>query len=172
MTYLPLAQTKYNEMLNENTWNGIHSTKSTESVSMLESQHAPPHMGAFDQEYWNCADKHHVDECRQPKDQTRIEANHKKSMNKKRRRVQLLRKRSLFLTQIGSISSLEKTTNGSFTESCMLSHGKPNVGPLLNTLQTPEAIHRVDHHEKHVGSWGIRGLVPNLFPNCNINHLL
>jgi hypothetical protein len=32
-------------------------------------------MEALDQEYWNCAGKHHVDECRQPKDQTRIEAN-------------------------------------------------------------------------------------------------
>jgi hypothetical protein len=75
-----LAQSEYRDMLNDNTWNGIH-TKGTDSI--FQAGGGPP-KGGFEPECWNCTGKHRVDECTQPKDQKRIEANRKKFLEKKK----------------------------------------------------------------------------------------
>ncbi len=78
-----LAQSEYRDMLNDNTWNGVH-TKGTESIFQTGGTNGPPRIGAFEPDCWNCAGKHRVDECTKPKDQSRIEANRKIFLDRKK----------------------------------------------------------------------------------------
>jgi hypothetical protein len=60
----------HDTMLNDNTWNGIH-TKGMGSIFQAGDGHnGPPQVRGFEPECWNCVVKHRVDECTQPKDQT------------------------------------------------------------------------------------------------------
>jgi hypothetical protein len=77
-----LAQSEYHDMLNNNTWNGIH-TKGMDSIFQAGGTNGPP-KGGFEPECWNCAGKHCVDECTQPKDPNHIETNRKKLLEQKK----------------------------------------------------------------------------------------
>jgi hypothetical protein len=72
-----LAESEYRDYVNDNLWSGVH-TKGTDSV--FHNSTATPAKG--DPECWNCLGPHRIDECKQSKDQLRIQANKKKWMEK------------------------------------------------------------------------------------------
>ena len=75
---LMLAESEYRDMLNDNTWTGIH-TKGSESIFQVggsNTQETPDDEGP---ECWNgCGGRHMVQDCKKPMDQKRVEANQKK----------------------------------------------------------------------------------------------
>ena len=83
---LMLAESEYRDMLNENTWTGIH-TKGSESVFQAGTKNAKGHQEREGPECWNgCGGRHMVQDCKKPHDQKRIAANKKKfydAINKK-----------------------------------------------------------------------------------------
>jgi hypothetical protein len=85
---LMLAKSEYHDMLNDNTWTGIH-TKGTESVFQAGGKNSKGHQGNGEgPECWNgCGGRHMVQDCKKPLDQKRISANKKKfyaALEKKR----------------------------------------------------------------------------------------
>jgi hypothetical protein len=72
-----LAESEYRDYVSDNLWSGGH-TKGTDSV--FHNSTGTPAKG--DPEYWNCLGPHRIDECKQSKDQLRIQANKKKWMEK------------------------------------------------------------------------------------------
>jgi hypothetical protein len=83
-----LAESEYRDMLNNNTWTGIH-TKGTKPVFQAGGKNSKGHKGTGKgPECWNgCGGCHVVQDCKKPLDQNRITANKKKyfaAIDKKR----------------------------------------------------------------------------------------
>jgi hypothetical protein len=76
---LMLAESEYRDMLNENTWTGIH-TKGNESIFQAGQKNSKGNQGNGDgPECWNgCGGNHMVQDCKKPIDQNRVNANKKK----------------------------------------------------------------------------------------------
>jgi hypothetical protein len=72
-----LAESEYRDYVNDNLSSGVH-TKGTDSV--FHNSTGMPAKGG--PECWNCLGPHRIDECKQFKDQLRIQANKKKRMEK------------------------------------------------------------------------------------------
>jgi hypothetical protein len=71
-----LAESEYRDYVNDNLWTGVH-TKGTDSV--FHNSTSTPGKAP---ECWNCLGPHRIDDCKQSKDQLRIQANKKKWMEK------------------------------------------------------------------------------------------
>jgi hypothetical protein len=71
-----LAESEYRDYVNDNLWSGVH-TKGTNSVFHNSSE--SPAKGP---ECWNCLGPHRIEDCKQSKDQLRIQENKKKWMDK------------------------------------------------------------------------------------------
>ena len=74
-----LAKSEYRDMLNNNTWTGIHK-KGTESAFQAGGKNSKGHQGTGEgPECWNgCGARHMVQDCKTLLDQKRILANKKK----------------------------------------------------------------------------------------------
>jgi hypothetical protein len=72
-----LAESEYRDYVKDNLWSSVH-TKGTDSV--FHNSTGTPTKG--DPECWNCLGPHYIDECKQSKDQLRVQANKKKWMDK------------------------------------------------------------------------------------------
>lgn len=76
---LMLAESKYRNILNNNTWTGIH-TKGSKSVFQAGSKNSKGHHGNGEgPKCWNgCGGHHMVQDCKKPLSQKRIKASKKK----------------------------------------------------------------------------------------------
>jgi hypothetical protein len=113
---LMLAESEYRDLLNDNTWTGIH-TKGTESVFQAGGKNSKGHQGAGEgPECWNsCGGRHVVQDCKKPLDQNRIAANKKKyfaAIDEKRSSNTILsyKRHTIFLS--GSYLETQKPDGG------------------------------------------------------------